>query len=511
MKNLLGPILGFRSSTATTWNCCVLHVFRDLGGVPPALKWTQGGSSKTTPGARIYTHGASEVWVYEIPAKLGARESTVAYELADGTGAASFTVPAKATMPRMAYCSCNGFSDPKIARDLADPIERWTHLAAQHAGEPFHMLVMGGDQVYADQMWAKIPELEEWTHKFRWNQTRAGFTQDMEARVRQHYFDLYTVNWARTGPAEMLASIPTVMMWDDHDITDGWGSHPDNLQLPNPKLRGGGVLPGVFTVAKEFFEAFQLRVKPGVERDGTITTGGKALTSLHTVGPVALLVLDLRSERTRHQIIGDDSWGQIKTALEKLPADGSVQHLLVMSSIPIVYPSGGILNNLASLIPWDPVSDPQDDLIDHWSHGSHQSEREKVVRFLFKISKDKKIRVTVLSGDVHVAAQGVIESDRGAVVSQNSNVISQLISSGIVHPPSGGPIVLNALNMLAGTSQELYRGVEGWLAEFWSGGPRLLPKRNWLSLVPLEDGSLRAQWHVESVETRLTKDIGPCR
>ena len=511
MKTILGPILGFRSSTPTVWNCCVLHVFQDLTAAAPALKWKQGTTSQSTNGQPIYTHGNSQVWVYEIPAALQAAESTVAYELADGTGAATFTVPAQQATPRLAYCSCNGFSDPKIARDLANPVERWQHLGQQHAAQPFHLLLMGGDQIYADQMWSNVPELEEWANKSRGNQIRSGFTQLMEAHVRQHYFDLYTVNWARTGPAEMLASIPTVMMWDDHDITDGWGSHPDNLQLRNPALRGGGVLPGLFTVAREFFEAFQLRVAPGTARAETITPGGQNLTSLHQIGSVALLVADLRSERTRNQIVSDASWGQIAAALHALPNDRSVKHLLVMSSIPVIYPNGGILNSLASLIPWDPVSDPQDDLIDHWSDSHHHSERERFIRLLFKVAHEKAIRVTLLTGDVHVAGQGIIESDRRQDVPTNSNVITQLIASGIVHPPSGGAIALNALNLLAASAQEIYRGVEGWLVPFWSNGPYLLPKRNWLSLVPVENNSLRAQWHVESVDKTLTKDIGPCR
>ncbi|MCB2070589.1 MAG: hypothetical protein KDF67_13685, partial [Ottowia sp.] len=42
-------------------------------------------------------------------------------------------------------------------------------------------------------------------------------------------------------------------------------------------------------------------------------------------------------------------------------------------------------------------------------------------------------RITVLSGDVHVAALGVIESDRRDVPA-NANVINQLTSSGIEHP-----------------------------------------------------------------------------
>jgi PhoD related phosphatase len=30
--------------------------------------------------------------------------------------------------------------------------------------------------------------------------------------------------------AEALASIPSVNMWDDHDIIDGYGSYPNDMQ-----------------------------------------------------------------------------------------------------------------------------------------------------------------------------------------------------------------------------------------------------------------------------------------
>ena len=155
------------------------------------------------------------------------------------------------------------------------------------------------------------------------------------------------------------------------------------------------------------------------------------------------------------------------------------------------------------------MGDPQDDLIDHWSDSRHTSERERFVRLLFETSKKKATRITLLTGDVHVAAQGVIESSRESSAPQNSNVITQLVASGIVHPPAA-PLITSALNMLAGGFQTVYRGVEGKLVEFWPGGPHLLPKRNWLALVPIEGDSIRAQWHVESLDTQFTKDIGKC-
>jgi hypothetical protein len=60
-----------------------------------------------------------------------------------------------------------------------------------------------------------------------------------------------------------------------------------------------------------------------------------------------------------------------------------------------------------------------------------------MIQRLFRLPAEKKCRVTILSGAVHVAAVGVLESDRNDDP-PNAAVINQLTSSGIVHlaPPA---------------------------------------------------------------------------
>ncbi len=57
----------------------------------------------------------------------------------------------------------------------------------------------------------------------------------------------------------------------------------------------------------------------------------------------------------------------------------------------------------------------EDDLRDHWTSPPHLQERLRSVHRLLKFSAETECRVTILSGDVHVAAVGVIESDRNDV------------------------------------------------------------------------------------------------
>ena len=50
----------------------------------------------------------------------------------------------------------------------------------------------------------------------------------------------------------IFASIPSVMMWDEHDIFDGWGSYPEDIQKCD-------VYKNIFSTAKKYFENFQIR------------------------------------------------------------------------------------------------------------------------------------------------------------------------------------------------------------------------------------------------------------
>ena len=61
----------------------------------------------------------------------------------------------------------------------------------------------------------------------------------------------------------MLATIPSIMMWDDHDIFDGWGSYPEDLQTCD-------VYPEIYKAAVRHFRLFQLRST----RNVTLLAGG---------------------------------------------------------------------------------------------------------------------------------------------------------------------------------------------------------------------------------------------
>jgi len=78
----------------------------------------------------------------------------------------------------------------------------------------------------------------------------------------------------------------------------------------------------------------------------------------------------------------------------------------------------------------------EDDLRNHWTGVPHGQERLRLIYRLLGFARRKGCRVTLLSGDVHVGAGGIVKSERQAVNDCGANAINQLASSCIEHHPA---------------------------------------------------------------------------
>ena len=84
---------------------------------------------------------------------------------------------------------------------------------------------------------------------------------------------------------------------------------------------------------------------------------------------------------------------------------------------------------------------------------------------------------------------------------RNQDVINQLTSSGIVHPPPAG-LVLYALNHLFEDEQEIDAWISGKMMRFPGTQSRFIGARNWLSIEPYERPpgqpmDIWVKWYVE--------------
>ena len=130
----------------------------------------------------------------------------------------------------------------------------------------------------------------------------------------------YRLNWSRDPVRRVLANVPTYMMWDDHDIRDGWGSlASDSPTLVAKHPRGAEIFrksTAYFEDARDVYWHFQgcRNPLPGdiatgrfprsptrrflTTSDGPIPHGPRrAMPFVFRCGRLMVLVLDSRGER----------------------------------------------------------------------------------------------------------------------------------------------------------------------------------------------------------------------
>ncbi len=240
--------------------------------------------------------------------------------------------------------------------------------------------------------------------------------------------------------------------------------------------------------------------------------GQPGFTSAYALGPIAVVAADLRTERSRTQVMGTDSWGQVKTWMNELSREEhgpqpikSCQHLIFMSSVPVVHPKLSFAELLLDKFGQDHVTDSNaDDLIDHWSHDDHEGERKRLLEVLSSFARDKKVRVSLVSGDVHVGGWGTVYR-KDLPANETWSQMHQLTSSAVVHPSLMGVMERLFLSWLNSSAKHPQNIDVQYVAEMmlFPGHDRyMMAARNWLAL-ELDIGSaggckLWATWRCET-------------
>lgn len=491
----LGPILQFRGNT-DGYLVSALVVLDAQDDMPDVE--VEGAVASAPIAVADIPFDTPTMRAWRIEFQVAAAAQQVRYRIAGESG--SFIAPAPGETPRIAYGSCNGYSDQKLMKAGDDHYERWRHLGGTHEKQGYHLMLLGGDQVYSDAMWKKVPELVDWLEKPAEKRFKSAFTVAMAKKLDQYFCGMYVERWKTPEIAAVLRSIPTIMMWDDHDIMDGWGSYPD-------KQHNSDVYQGIFKIASRYFNLFQLQCKVGEAHPAAIPGADGFHLGFRELGKLSLLIPDLRSERKPQpeQVISPPSWNAIYAWMEASPT-AEKGHLLLMSSIPIAYLNLGAIERLLGVLPGQ--QELEDDLRDHWSSPAHVQERKRLVHRLFSHAKDKNCRITILSGDVHVGALSVLESARDASARRGESVINQLISTGIVHPPPPG-LVRYVLETNASSVEVVDQGITAAMQPLAGRNHYLIGARNWLAIEPDDQSRLWCNWHVEDTETPMTKVIHP--
>jgi hypothetical protein len=323
----LGPIVGHTDHQSTRiW----IQVFDDPGlydlrvqgaGTFRFFRTETSGPLEFRTGIAVATNLRPD-WQY--------RYSVLRHGRVIANGKGSFrTMPDPASMAPLTFCviSCN----------MDDQDGAWKAFGKFVEESKPQFVLMVGDQLYLDEGEKNI-----------FNEHR---NSTPEVR-RKAIAEKYRVNWSREPVREVLANVPCYMMWDDHDIRDGFGSSPADSETMVAKHKRG---LRIFQKAKAYYldcrDAYwhfqachNPRPSDGVDPALPNYIDGPPASPLRVAMPYAfrcgrlvVLMIDSRGERDVFRpempILGLRQWQFIEHVFANLPPD--VEALVVMTPTPI--------------------------------------------------------------------------------------------------------------------------------------------------------------------------------
>eukprot|EP01124_Arcella_intermedia_P021666 TRINITY_DN3078_c1_g1_i1.p1 TRINITY_DN3078_c1_g1~~TRINITY_DN3078_c1_g1_i1.p1 ORF type:complete len:712 (+),score=172.05 TRINITY_DN3078_c1_g1_i1:1-2136(+) len=497
-KVALGPILLFRGTDNKTkeYKLSMLALYEGTGGETPLLTLDPRPHKDDVDVAPLLTYKQYTLWRYSFSMIRGKERVVVKYFFNDKNH--EFEIPAISDNLRSLFVSCNGFHEEPATPPPRPKYHMWQQILNHHKQSElgrYHLIIQGGDQVYADPLWHQIELLkghEPGSKSVLPIQPNLKF----EEQVEDFYMNLYIESWGGPEISEAYASIPSVMMWDDHDIFDGWGSYePEVMNSPVYKILG--------KAADRYFSAFQLGATPvELEHKGlpcSLKGNHKGKTQVYRIDRTAIVCLDLRSERSAHLVCSEETYAEFYNYLNDIT---DVDHVYLVLSIPIVYNDFDVLENAISATGLG--KELEDDLKDHWRTKDHREERRVLLQKLLQAAERGKYRITILSGDVHIGCAGAIY-DTERRKKSNASIIYSLISSAVVNvqPPEG---VVHMLELTGGEIEDVFEDkewhIKAGLLRFHHDPrkARYLPGRNFLELNSNQQRGVWCRWFCELQE-----------
>jgi phosphodiesterase/alkaline phosphatase D-like protein len=305
-----------------------------------------------------------------------------------------------------------------LARRMREqPLEEWPSV-----------VLMLGDQVYADDA---SPQTRAFIRSRRSTREPPG----EEVADFEEYTRLYRESWSEPEIRWLLSTVPSAMIFDDHEVIDDWNISAAWKREIHTRPWWEERIAGAFmsywlyqhlgNLSPEDLSKDELygRVR-AVEDGGPLlrefalmadrTTAGSRWSYRRQLGHSRLVVIDSRAGRVfeddRREMVDDEEWRWLDGQLQ-----GDVDHLLVATSLPFLLPRA-----IHDLEGWDEalcagargaigtrLGERLRRAIDleHWA--SFRSSFDRLARTLREVAAGERgsapASIIFLSGDVHYA------------------------------------------------------------------------------------------------------------
>ena len=335
--------------------------------------------------------------------------------------------------PRVALSSANGLALLALRATGKMPVS----IDGRSWPQPSFLLGLG-DQAYVDAEPERTGSLALFgaahSDELRLSVSGPEAWPSILERIYRMHFRIPTFEKA-------LQAIPNAMVWDDHEIRDGWGSHGDEdgtmhvYDNSAPEKRKATRLKwkDYFNAARLTAQAYEFSRNPlRVGEDLTRVTDLD--TEISWGNQLRVFLMDTRTSRTTSlaQVkAGEKATGVAQTVspdqlsrLEKFLKPCGVRPTAIVIGVPVPLTLGheGAAPRFANSLQSDELAD---DYQDGWWWQPHDAQRSDIIKFIRTHAKQcPKDRIVVASGDLH-------ESGTYAILDEGKVAAYEIVSSGI--------------------------------------------------------------------------------
>ncbi|MFC4942447.1 alkaline phosphatase D family protein [Pseudonocardia sp. GCM10023141] len=351
---------------------------------------------------------------------------------------------------RIIFGSCRypKVSDPKLSKELGlDALDVYAaRMAHRPADEWPHALLLLGDQVYADEL---TPQSRT---RIAGRRDRHPEWPDDEIVGFEEYVGLYDDSWSDPEVRWLMSTVPTAMIFDDHDVRDDWNTSAawrDAMRATSwwqDRIRAalasywvyqhiGNLSPAELAADKDYRrvmahegDVWPLLVEIADRADAEADGGeGVRFSFRWDLGDTHLLMIDSRNGRKldhgQHLMLGEAEFAWIE---EQVTAPGRVDHLVLGTSVPWLLPHAiGDLETVNEIAAarggrrgafgeW--LRQAAD--LEHWP--AFRASFDRLTAMIGAAADGGPATVNVLSGDVHhsYAARADLPGEHAAAVHQ---------------------------------------------------------------------------------------------
>jgi phosphodiesterase/alkaline phosphatase D-like protein len=349
---------------------------------------------------------------------------------------------------RMIFGSCRypKVADPRLSRELG--LDALDVYAARMVHRPVDewpdALLLLGDQVYADEL---TPQNRR---RIAGRRGRHPDWPDDEIVGFDEYVGLYDDSWKDPEVRWLMSSVPTAMIFDDHDVRDDWNTSAawraemNETTWWRTRIRSalasywvyqhiGNLSPDELAADPDYRKVVEHEgdtwplLQEIADRADAETDGAKGVrfSFRWDIGRNRLLMIDSRNGRIldgdEHLMLGDPEFRWLE---EQTAAPGAIDHLVLGTSVPWLLPHAigdlETVNEIAAAKPGragklgESVRQIAD--LEHWS--AFRASFDRLAAMIERAAGSGLATVNVLSGDVHHSYAARAEMSGDAAVHQ---------------------------------------------------------------------------------------------